>query len=60
MIIYFVSLHNIHLNLCKQAEISQRILCSQKTGVKCAHVRYLMYKYALIFQAKMNVVPECE
>ena len=38
---YYV--HNNQLNLCGQVETSKWILCSQKTGVKCGYLRFLMY-----------------
>ena len=38
------SVHNIHLYLCCQIEDTKGILCCQKIGVKCAYLRFLMYK----------------
>ena len=38
-----LSVHNFHLNLCGQVENSKWILCSRKTGVKSANLRFLMY-----------------
>ena len=36
-------LHIIHLYLCVQVKNTKWILCSQKIGVKCAYLRFLMY-----------------
>ena len=47
------SVHNIHL--CWQVENTKLILCSQKTGVKCAYLRFLMYKIFLVPDPE----PEC-
>jgi hypothetical protein len=38
------SVHNIHLYLCWQVEDTKWILCYRKIGVKCAYLRFLMYK----------------
>ena len=40
----FFSVHNIHLYLCWQVEDTKWILCCRKTDVKCAYLRFLMYK----------------
>ena len=32
-----------HLYLCGQVKNTKWILCSQKIGVKCAYLRFLMY-----------------
>ena len=37
--------HNISLYLCGQVENTNWILCSRKIGVKCAFLRFMMYKY---------------
>ena len=38
--------HNIHLYLSGQVENTKWILCSRKIGgVKCAYLRFLMFKY---------------
>ena len=40
---------NIHLYLCWQVEDTKWILCCRKTDVKCAYLRFLIYKvYFLI------------
>ena len=40
----FFSVHNIHLYLCWQVEITKWILCSRKMMLNGAHLRFLMYK----------------
>ena len=40
--------HNNHFNLCGQLENSKWILCSQKTGVKCEYLRFLVEKISLV------------
>ena len=40
----FFLVHNIHLHLCWQVEDIKWILCCQKIGVKCAYLRFLIYK----------------
>ena len=39
---------NDHLNLYLKVNNSQWLLCSKKTGIKCGHYRYLVYKVLLI------------
>ena len=39
-----VSVRNIRLYLCWQVEDTKWILCCRKIGVKCAYLRFLIYK----------------
>ena len=45
---------NIHLYLCWQVEDTKWILCCRKTDVKCAYLRFLMYKYTFSY----NKIPK--
>ena len=42
------SVHNVLLYLYWQVEGTKWILCCQKIDVKCAYLRFLMYKYIII------------
>ena len=41
------SVHNNHLYLCLKVKDTKWILCCRKIGVKCAYLRFLMYKECL-------------
>ena len=46
------------LNLCSSAVDSQRLLCSQKAGVKCSYLSFLAYKVYYIQVINLRISNE--
>ena len=49
-----LSVQNIHLNLWGQVKIFKRIYCSRKKSVESAYLRFLMFKYNLLFSFNLD------